>query len=41
MEKKAYLAWDDNDIKSSNDEEGNICLMEDHPNDEVSSYFYY
>lgn len=40
--KKAYVSWEDNDIQSSDDEEEfNICLMENHQDDDVTSYFSY
>lgn len=42
MGKKAYITWEDNNIESSyNKEEANICLMENHQDDEVIAYFSY
>lgn len=38
-EKKAYIVWDDNNMKFSN-KETNICLMEDHKDNDKCFHYY-
>lgn len=39
----AYMTWNDNNMESSIEleDESNICVMENHKNDKVTSYFFY
>lgn len=39
--KKAYISWEYNDMEFSHDEETNICLIGNHQDEEVTSYFSY